>query len=400
MRDDDINVSEKHVKLRTAAFILALVLAVSAFSVAIANIGKKEPGYYMIETDPDEEAPLYASGMDLRYYFEGSSNEIKQAMKFMREDYGTVLKRMYKLLDGENEYEGFQNIATLNKYSGKEINVNSELYAVLQDAYAKTLEEKGFNMFAGALYREWHSILILDEPAEFDPLYNDYERERIEKIAEMANDLENFSLEFLDDEKFTVKFTVSEKFLKFLEEMELEGALIDLNELHDAYMLDKVREIFDEKGYSNGYITTASGLTVSLASHSGEYLIYSAPDGNIVQAGAVTAEPGTVCSLMKAVKFAEDEDYYYSLPEDDLLRHPYFSVKTGNFADIINVSYVIGKNSAADACYLNLQLNAAESAEEIEALSDTPEFAVLYTTQTAPDFFKNPAAFQIFKISE
>ena len=98
MKDfQDIFVSKKHLGLRIAAFVLAFLAALTAFSMAITGIGRKEEGYYQIETNPDEEAFLYAGGIAFVYHFEGSSSDIRSALNELKNYYSVALKRAYQI---------------------------------------------------------------------------------------------------------------------------------------------------------------------------------------------------------------------------------------------------------------------------------------------------------------
>ena len=161
-----IEVSDKHVGLRIALTAMALVIAVVAFSIAIVNMGKKSPGYQLIEAKTDKEALTYNNAVSFRYWFDGTSNEIKRGINGLVLEYTPILSAAYKQLDNQNSYTGQVSIGMINENKGSVVNVSPELYAVLKDAYAKTLEGRGYNMFAGALFAEWKSIQILDDPTK------------------------------------------------------------------------------------------------------------------------------------------------------------------------------------------------------------------------------------------
>ncbi len=177
-----LKVSDKHILLRVILTAVFFVIAVVAFTVGVTNIGRKTSGYQLIEGKTDSEALTYNNAVHYKYWFEGSSNQIKRGIRDLESEYTQILSNAYKQLDHQNTYLGQVSIGTINQNLGKEVSVSPELYAILQDAYEKTLEKKGFNMFAGALYDEWHSILILEDPDDFDPMVNEYQAQRIKAI--------------------------------------------------------------------------------------------------------------------------------------------------------------------------------------------------------------------------
>ena len=214
MKDfQDIFVSKKHLGLRIAAFVLAFLAALTAFSLALTGIGRKEEGYYQIEANPDEEAFLYASGVAFVYQFQGSSSDIRSALNELKNYYSVALKRAYILLDPVNTYEGYVNLATLNQHIGEDLEVSEELYNVLTDAARRTAAGEGYSMFAGAVYSEWNSILMLDDPERFDPVNDPEEARRLERLGAMADREDLFSLEIVDEIRHIIRLNVAEEYL-------------------------------------------------------------------------------------------------------------------------------------------------------------------------------------------
>ncbi|MBR4121484.1 MAG: hypothetical protein IKT95_07015, partial [Spirochaetales bacterium] len=99
-----IEVSEKHIGLRIAVTAVALVIAVVAFTIGVVNIGKKTPGYQNIEAKVDAEAILYNDAVLYRYWFGGTSNEIKRSINALVLEYTPILSAAYKQTDHQNTY--------------------------------------------------------------------------------------------------------------------------------------------------------------------------------------------------------------------------------------------------------------------------------------------------------
>ena len=53
---DSIEVSTSHLKLRTVCFILALLLALGGFGYGVSQLIRKEPGYYEIKPNNEDDA--------------------------------------------------------------------------------------------------------------------------------------------------------------------------------------------------------------------------------------------------------------------------------------------------------------------------------------------------------
>ena len=382
-RDDDletIQVSTSHVKLRLVCFILALVLALGAIGFGMSRLIHKDPGYYEIKPDGSEEAPQYGTGITLLYYLEGKSNSIGTQLNQLKSVYGAALLRAYKLLDSGTMYEGYANIATLNASIGQYVQVCEELYWVLKDAFERTQERKGYNVFAGALFGEWNSILSLDNASEFDPENNESMARRIGRLAEETAKLENFDLRF-EESDYSVELWVSPEYMDFLENNGYSVSVLDLNLLSEAYRLAMVRDALEEKGCGKGYIFTGDGLTLSLSAHEGgEYCVYG-PDGDSVKAVAkMPAKPNSAYSLLRSFKLSDGEVMYYTIEKDGrtLHRHPCFVTATGEFAELLAASGTVRYDGdIVGARYSSIVLYNMGSREEIFAAAEAMDATVI-----------------------
>ena len=335
MKDDRIQVSEKNVGLRVVFFVVAVLVAVGAFSYGISALGAKKSGYQLIEASADSDAPFYNKEITFGYYLEGSSGAIKKATKELVGIYTPILAAAYKQLDSSVEYAGAVSIGALNNHLGEEVGVSEELYDVLKDAYVRTLEGRNFNMFAGALYAEWKSILILDDPEGFDPLTNDAMAARFADIAAQVSNLDNFSLEFLDDEKHIVRFSVSDEYAAFCNEMEIEAGALDLNLLTNAYRLEMIASSLEGLGFVDGYLLSQDGLAVTLSGCRRQgYALYGMEDGSVVERGSFEVEGSSRKAFMAAFPLGSYSGSYHSVV-DGRLRHLFFDVSSGEIHDVI-----------------------------------------------------------------
>ena len=385
MNRTDFSVNPKHVKLRTAAFLLALAIAVAAFTYAITGLGRKSAGIYEISASRDEEAPFYQSGVTFHYSFEGSSGAIKALTNEVSAAYGASLKSAYILLDSENVYDNRVNIATLNRSIGQDVQVTPELFDILTDACAKTQENVGYNVFAGALYKEWNSILILLDPDDFDPTVNRDEAERIAALAEATNDLDNFSLEIVDRASCTLRLDVSQSYLDLLTELEIDPVILDLNLLRDAYKLSLLAADLEAGGYGDGYLVTDSGLFLSLSGFTGgEFCFNSSFAGAPLPAALSPIHPSMAASQFRVFPYEEDEPYYYAIAEGEHThyRHPYLPA-SGTYPDVLTASVCISPTGdLIDACYENIRLGALTGADAVAALAASDgDFLIGYTLQ-------------------
>ena len=379
-----LEVSSKHVKLRLILTILFFLIAVAAFTVGVLSIGRKYPGHQTIEAKTDAEALLYNKAVGFRYYLDGSSNQIKRGINALTEVYTPLLSAAYKELDHQNTYTGVIGLATINRNMGTELVVSSRLYDILKDAYARTLEKKGFNMFAGALYKEWESILILEDPQDFDPSNSAFQAQRIAAIAAMVNDLDNFKLEFVNDEIHSVRLTVSQKYLDFCRENEIDAPVLDLNILRDAYRLDMIAQGLSEAGYTDGYLYTAEGLVLNMSSRVLGYDLYTLE--GTTETVYASIQVGGPFGANTLTAFGMGSSYSYRTTNPRYYRSRNFNVQTGDFSNIILSVTVIGNGiSAVDAVLIDTELNNLATEAQVAdyaATLETRGLLVSYTLQS------------------
>lgn len=385
-RDKDIYVNTKHRTLRTVAFIIALAVAVTAFTMGILSIGHKDEGYQTVTAETDNEAVAYTDGVVFKYYMTGRSGAIKSQLKELTTVYSGVMKRAYKFLDAVNEYQGYSNLATINTAvsggSSGDIAVSPELYDILKRAYEYTLEGRGYNMFAGELYAYWNSILSLDEPEAFDPAADADEAQRLERLTKATSDLTNFNLEFVDDTQCIVRLSVSRDYLALLDDLEVpvnmtDGSymILDLNLLRDAFLMEWVANELNSRQYTDGYLESSSGLMVSLAGHErGEYCEYDFSEAVPVTAGTVPACGNMAVSHFCNVPVGDKElgKYTFTSGESIIRRSGFVNAVKGCASEIIANSYVIStEGNPAEAVYRNIIMSGAESEEGLREIIGT-----------------------------
>ena len=245
---EEIEVSGKHLKLRIAAFVLAVIVGVSAFAVAFRQMANREPGYYEITATRDETAPLYPNGVSLYCYFSGTSSVIKE--KLMRSEalYSESLARIYRLLEPRQTFDGYVNLATLNQRPGEAVALPAELFEVLMDVQARA-EGLLSVPFDGALRGIWQELLYLSEPQAFDPLRDEGQRDRMEAVKAALSSPDAIRLEVVDPSTYTVRLEVSDALSAVLREYEVEAPLVDLGPLREAYTLRYVGNRLVKEGF-------------------------------------------------------------------------------------------------------------------------------------------------------
>lgn len=357
----DLKVSSKHLKTRIFIFVLAFLLAIFSFSYGVYSISKKEPGIYEIEAIRNDDVKFYNSGIKLYYYLEGNSNQIKSNLESISNLYSNSLVNIHCLLNNKNTYENYKNIAYINKHLNEDITLDETLFNIILDAYDKTLQNNGYNMFAGPLFESWNSILNSFEQASYEPINNPFEKERIETITELINEPNNISIDVIDHNKRIIRVNVSKEIIDVLNKYEYEYGLIDLNLLKDAYIAQFLNEELNKYEFTDGYIQFDSGLLMNMSSRDfGVYYLYTYSDAPS-KITEINVDNRICISCFK--QFSLGEDNYYEI--NDILRSPFISSKTGYpFVSYLSSYIYSSNNSPVELVYNNIVLN------EMNAIKD------------------------------
>lgn len=363
-KDTTIEVSDRNLVLRLVGFVLALIVAGVAIATGVTQLTKKEPGWAVVAQQDDDTAMLYRAGVEFQYHYTGDSAAIRAATRELEPLFSDSLRRAYRLLDAEEAWTGYTNLATLNAHPGEDIAVPAALFQVLTDAAARTARGEGYSLYAGPLNQAWADILYASNPQDYDPSVNPEEAERLATLTQLANDPTACRLTVVDAEQYVLRLEVSQAARDTLDALEVETGVLDLGLLHDAYLLQLVTDDLENSGWRCGVLTTRSGLTVNLSeSDAGDFYLHDLVEGELKEVGTLPGGANTALSRFKA--FPVEEAGYYTV--NGLWRSPYVTA-AGEPSRLIRASYVPGTRDAlVEAVYENLRLAAAQTAEAVES---------------------------------
>ena len=184
--------------------------------------------------------------------------------------------------------------------------------------------------------------------------------------------------------------------LRFLEEMELEPVVLDLNLLREAYLLELTGKELEEQGLNEGYLSTDSGLILSLSGQStGEYVLYGYRNQIPQVAATARVTPGSAYSQFTAFPLITGvQTEYYTLEEAGKahLRNPWLPAD-GLDRELLLSSGVLRSDGAlVEACFENIRLRSAESAAALEKLAGESAAAVAWMLQGDESVYFNAQA--------
>ena len=353
---------EKKNIVRLVLFLLAAGIAVYAFTSGVIQLGHKESGYQTIDYETAYGNVLYRSGISLRYWAEGESSQIRELTANVQKVYSESLYRNFMLLDARETYDSVTNLATLNARPGEKVTVPAALAEVLRDAWEKTGRNEGYSVLAGVMYDEWQTLLYLDDASEFDPSVNAAQAERLKTLAAWTASDSGLTLELetAADGTVTACLRLPDDYVKLLAETETDAPTLDLNLMHDAYLMDLVAEDLRSAGYTDAVLFSKTGLCLML--RTGEYLqVYLREED---KEPALTAQ-GPAAS----VRFAAGErlsDGYGAYRINGLKRHYWFDAGTGGFRGLVDRAVMTGPPDAAALAWELIRLNASGDPGQLE----------------------------------
>ena len=352
--------------VRLVVFLLALLIAVGAFTLGITMFAQQKPGFQAVEAAYEENVGSYAAGVSFYYNFQGTSDEIKQQINALKKEYTPLLKTSYMLLDAKNTHDGMNNIASLNQNPGKDLELTEDLFAILCDADAKSQMKDGYSLYGGIFAAARGAAIYAEDPKNFDPLYADTLTDKIGELMEK----EQAALHF-DKEKRTARLEIGEELKAFLREYEIGDPVVDLDLLYDAYRLQMIAQALEKKGWKDGYLYTASGVSLCLSECSPISVRFCARlDGASYYALEVPAAGGCASSCMRTFALSDGDPGYYTAEKDGAvyLRHPYMTSFAENGA--VDALLCMKKEGGApDVCFEGLRLLMAKTKEEAAALA-------------------------------
>ncbi len=375
--------SEKKNVLRLIGFLIAFAIAVTFITIGVVQIGKKDPGLYEVESDADGDLPLYDSGIHFQHYFDGSSNEIKAQINAAKAAYTEALKLSYRWFDAKNVYPEAPNLAKINQNPGTAVKLQEPFFRILRDALQRTERGEGYSIFVSPLLTVGQTILYANDPATMDPSGNADNAELIAALDQVIR--ENPGTLVLNEDDLTATLTISEAYAALIEEYELQGSgVLNLGALADAYRVSYLAGVLEEKGFTNGFLTTDSGMTVILngynAAERSAYCLYSlSKDGKAVISATKPTAKGTAACNFRIFATSGAENGYYTVTDGEkmLYRSPNQIAFPPEqpLASVLSVSSNGDVVSAAYACVCLLE--AKTSAAVLALAQNTGLFQML-----------------------
>lgn len=319
------------------------------------------------------------------YYAEGTSSQIRHELTSVQKAFSDALLYSYKLLDSIETYDGINNLAVLNKHPGEEILINDDLFRVLTDTLSRMETSDHYSIFAGALFNEWTTLRYLEDPSEFDPVQNADESELLTALTEIVHRPGMFRLELTEPN--TASLSVSPDYQRLIDQWEIIAPVLDLNLIHDAWMLQLTSEQLERQGYKKGYLYTDCGCSLWLDDQDSRYTIYSWNGKEAYVSGLIDWKSPSAFVQFTAFPLTVDTSGYYHInnASETIYRHSFINIENGMPADSLLYAALAGnKTDLIDLKWELIDIVMAEDPSEFLRTLPDDEF-VIYTKLSSPN---------------
>ncbi len=332
---EKIEISEQHIKVRTIAFILLLVIGIGSLTYFLCKLFIKEPGWITIEIDDPEIKNEFILNYNIGQGDRSAADEYKSIASM----YSREAMKAYRLFDIYREYSDVINLYHINNSPNEILEIDPILYRAFE-----LMQKHGGRIHYLApihsTYRDLFSSQNEIEARLSDPNYNDEIHEYFEQVLSYTNNADMIDLKLLGDNK--IMLHVSDEYMSFAEENGIEE-YIDLSIYTNAFIVDHVADVMNSYGYILGNITSFDGYTRNLDTTGTRYSynIFDRIDNDLYTAATLTYENATSFVLMRnypmsaqdsmsyfgysngnyACKYVDPETGYYKSSVDDMIAY-------------------------------------------------------------------------------
>lgn len=309
-----VEVRDGHFKARITLVVLAVVVAVTAFSVGIAALTSVSDGWQEIEVS-SSGAMNCSQDFYFNYYLGASGVSATAELKAVTALYTQATEHAYQVFNGMAPAEGFGNLFYLNRNPNTPVQVDALLY----QAFAQADALGSRYLFMAPVLAEYTSLFYCTEDWEtegFDPYQNEELRDYLAQAAAFARNPQSISITLMGDN--TLQLNVSDEYAAFAKENGVMN-LVDFDWLKNAFIIDYLAQVMEDAGYTRGAISSYDGFVRCLGE---EQLVYSfnlydrLESGSICAAGRLNYQGGTsLVNLHSFVLNPEKETYAYQFAD-------------------------------------------------------------------------------------
>lgn len=321
---EEIELSEKHLKLRTVLMIVFLVLGVSALGYGVFSLLTPEPGW--VEIKPTNNGQTTAA-VDFVFYYYLDDSATRSEKRAVTGLYTQAGIDAYRLFTAYEEFEDTPNVASLNRHPNEEIQIDPALYSAL----ALVQESGDRSLYLGPVYERYGDLFLCrdeTETVDFDPYRNPEVAAEYAEAAAWANDKSAMDLELLEDNR--VRLALSEEYLDWAEKSGVTTH-IDFAWMKNAFIADYLADVLTAQGFTRATLSSFDGFIRNLDDSGQEYALslYDRQEQELYPAAVMKyTGPAALVSLRDFPLSEQDSRNYYRYANGDI-RTPYLDQTDG-----------------------------------------------------------------------
>ena len=237
----------------TLAAVL-LVMGAAALVYAMMLLYGAKGGWQSIDAEITGNLSC-AGDFSLTYELGAGEEKVSAENRALSVLYTRAAERAYVLFDVDAE-PASGSLAWLNAHPNEDVVLDPALYKALEEIVASGDR----TLYMGPAWGYYENVFACEDDAmtaDFDPAQNEDTKAWYAACAAYANDPASVDVELLGND--TVRLKVSEEYLAFAEENELD-AFLDFGWMKNAFIADYLADTLLDHGYTHGALSSYDGF--------------------------------------------------------------------------------------------------------------------------------------------
>lgn len=323
---ESVEVSTRHVRLRTVLLVAFVAVAIACFAVVLVSLLKVDAGWTTLK----EDTTLASCGDDFvfSYYFEEKQD--KHYRQGVADKYTNACVYAYNVFCDYEQLGGLNNLFYLNAHPNEELEVPSLLYRAIE-----AFETSGSRfLYYAPIYDCYNALFTMTSDANAalcDPSKNSALKAYVDNILPFVKDENHVRIELLGDNR--LKLVVSEKYQAAFGDN--ARVYIDFLWTKNAFIIDYIADTMLTSGLSRGIISSYDGFTRNLCETQEVFsanIFDLATDDNgsslVLGAGTMSYSQRLSVVMLKSYPVSGNEYGYYTY-EDGSVRSRFISPESG-----------------------------------------------------------------------
>ncbi|MCI9073149.1 MAG: hypothetical protein HFH80_10205 [Lachnospiraceae bacterium] len=324
---EKIQLSERHIRLRTGLAVLFFVIGASALIYGFLGLLGGGDGGWREITASSTGKEHCGGEFVFQYDIEGDGPAVRTQVRQLTDLYTEAMVHAYQLFHSQSFFEGVNNLHAINRCPGEALTVEPALYEALW-----LLQESGCReQYLGPVYVQYGNLFAAesDEQAmEFDPFLNPEAGAACREMAAYAADPAAVRVELLEDRQ--VRLVLSDEYAGYARENGITE-FVDLGWMRNAFVIDYVAQALEAQGYTRGVLSSYDGFTRNLDRRGGGYAypLFDRREQNIYEAGILEYNRPVSMVFLRDYPMNRLDTLQYYEWESGEIRFPYVDVESG-----------------------------------------------------------------------